>query len=69
MSFAPIELRDYVRKHVQANPGAGEREVTARLRQALAAYQAGAQCQVCGEPIWVIGSAESGNFCATYRSE
>lgn len=65
MNFVPIKLRDYVRKHLQANPGSNEREVTARFRETLARYQAGARCQVCGAPIWVIGSAELGDFCFT----
>lgn len=30
----------------------------------LADYQAGARCD-CGEPIWVIGSAETGHMCFT----
>jgi hypothetical protein len=64
-SFIPIKLCDYVHKHLQANPRADEREMTVRLREALAAYKAGAVCQICGEPIWVIGSAEVGNFCFT----
>jgi hypothetical protein len=65
MSFAPIKLRDYVRKHVKNNPGTNEREYTARLEAALAAYKAGAVCSNCGQPIWVIGSAEVGHMCFT----
>ena len=64
MSFAPIKLRDYVRKYSKNNKGSNEREVTARLKSALARYKAGARCS-CGEPIWVIGSAELGNTCFT----
>ena len=64
MSFVPIKLRDYVRVHLKANPGSDKREVTARFRAALTRYQAGERCY-CGEPIWVIGSAELGNTCFT----
>lgn len=64
MGFVPIQLRDYARKHVKSNPGSNEHEVTAGLRDTLARYKAGARCQ-CGEPIWVIGSAELGNICFT----
>lgn len=39
-------------------------EVTARLEAALAAHLAGERCH-CGEPIWVIGSAEAGHTCFT----
>jgi hypothetical protein len=64
MGFAPIELHDYVRLHLKANRGEVAKDVTARLQSALAAYQAGARCR-CGEPIWVIGSAEAGHACFT----
>jgi len=64
MGFLPIKLSDYVRKHLKANPREKEREVTARLRRALADYKAGARCH-CGEAIWVIGSAVVGNACFT----
>jgi hypothetical protein len=64
MSFVSVTPQDYVRKHVKANPGSNEIEVTARLRRALAAYKSGAVCS-CGEPIWVIGSVEAGNACFT----
>jgi hypothetical protein len=64
MSFIPIKLWDYVRKHLKSNPGENEREVTAHLRRALADYKAGARCD-CGEAIWVIGSAVVGNACFT----
>jgi len=49
MSFVPIQLRDYVRKHLKSNPGSNERDVIKRLRRALAAYKAGARCN-CGDP-------------------
>ena len=64
MSFVPIQLEEYVRKHMEANPGSKEIEVATRLRGALSAYLAGTRCN-CGEPIWVIGSAEAGNACFT----
>jgi hypothetical protein len=59
-----IKLRDYVRKHLKANPGSDEREITARILSALEAYKAGERCG-CGEPIWVIGSSEAGRACFT----
>jgi hypothetical protein len=64
MSFVPIRFGDWVSKFLKSNPGENAKDVTARLRRALEAYQAGAQC-ACGEPIWVIGSAEVGNACFT----
>jgi len=59
MGFVPIKLHDYVRLFVKNNRGQTADKVTARLQLALKAYQEGARCQ-CGEPIWVIGSAEAG---------
>jgi hypothetical protein len=67
MSFAPIKLKDRVRGCVKRKES-NEREATAQLRQALAAYKAGAR-RHCGEPIRVAGSAELGNTCFTCASE
>jgi hypothetical protein len=67
----PISIPDYARLHVKANRGAKEAEVRTRLKGALAAYQAGERCD-CGEPIWVIGSAEVGHMwltCITGESD
>jgi len=65
MSFVPIELSDYVKLHLKSNPGEKARDVEARLQSALADYRAGRGCQLCGAPIWVIGSAEVGLMCFT----
>jgi hypothetical protein len=64
MRFVPIQFEDYVRLHLAANPGTNRADFTARLRNALEAYLAGRRCD-CGEPIWVIGSAEAGLMCFT----
>jgi hypothetical protein len=64
MGFAPIGLPDYVRMFLKDNRGEKAADVTARLQSALDAYKAGARCH-CGEPIWVIGSAEAGCACFT----
>jgi hypothetical protein len=64
MGFAPIQIDDYVRLHLKSNRGDTAAEVTAYLRSALKAYEAGARCQ-CGAPIWVIGSAFVENACFT----
>jgi len=64
MGFVPIGLREYVRVYLKNNRVQAAAEVTARLQTTLAAYKAGARCR-CGAPIWVIGSAETGNACFT----
>jgi hypothetical protein len=64
MGFVPIEIEAYVRLHVKSNRGVDAADVTARLRKTLEAYKAGRRCE-CGEPIWVIGSAEVGYMCFT----
>ncbi len=64
MLFIPIELKKYVKLHLQSNPGENAADVTERLQYALEAYKAGRRCY-CGAPIWVIGSAEAGLMCFT----
>ena len=64
MTFVPIQLKEYVKLHLRSNPGEKAADVTARLQSALEDYKAGRRCN-CGEPIWVIGSAEAGLMCFT----
>ena len=64
MAFVPIQLSEYVKLHLKSNRGEKAADLTARLRFALEAYKAGRRCY-CGEPIWVIGSAQTGLMCFT----
>jgi len=64
MAFVPIQLKEYVKLHLRSNPSEKAADVTARLQSALEDYKAGLRCD-CGEPIWVIGSAEAGLMCFT----
>ena len=64
MSFVPISIADFVREHCKTNRGANEKEQTDRLTAMLEQYNAGERCY-CGNPIWVIGSAETGLMCFT----
>jgi hypothetical protein len=64
LEFAPIRLDDYVKLYLESNRGSTKQDIVQRLNSALAAYRAGARC-TCGEPIWVIGSAEVGHMCFT----
>ena len=62
--FIPIAIDEYVEKHLGANRGVDREDLVERLRYALAAARAGERC-ACGNPIWVIGSAEVGLSCFT----
>ncbi len=62
--FEPISVEDYIRKHLERNPKDSRKEVESAIRDALASYKTGERCK-CGNPIWVIGSAFSGNACFT----
>ena len=64
MPFVPITLGRYVDMFLKDNPGSDRSAVTERLKVALASFKAGELCS-CGQPIWVLGSAEVGNSCFT----
>ncbi len=65
IGFVPISIEEYVELHLKNNPDANREEITRALKDALEAYQRGAKCINCGNPIWVIGSAFAGNMCFT----
>ena len=62
--FTPIKIEDYVELHVRSNPNVDRKDLFDRLAYAVAAAERGVRCQ-CGEPIWIIGSAEAGLSCFT----
>src|SRR5690348_5004261 len=64
MRFVPISVDAYVELRLKGKSAKEKMELAARLRETLARYHAGARCQ-CGEPIWVLGSAEVGHTCFT----
>ena len=64
IGFTPISIEAFVTEFMKSNPGENPASVTASLKGALAAYKRGVTCS-CGAPIWVIGSAVSGNACFT----
>lgn len=62
--FEPIKLEEFVDKYIKSNPRTNKKEITAGLKTALRDYKSGVKCD-CGNPIWVIGSAITGNACFT----
>ena len=64
MGFVPIALEEFVRLHLQTNRSENAAQLIAGLKKALHARDNGVLCR-CGEPIWVIGSAVTGNACFT----
>ncbi|HZL84595.1 MAG TPA: hypothetical protein VFD07_04370 [Candidatus Krumholzibacteria bacterium] len=63
-AFIPIPIEAYVQKHLSSNRGVDRKDLVRRLQYALAASRSGSRCE-CGNPIWVIGSAEVGLRCFT----
>ena len=64
MAFVPISIDKYVKLHMKSNPSENEKILRVRLEAALEAYKKGSKCH-CGNDIWVIGSAQTGNSCFT----
>ena len=62
--FIPIQLDDYVKRHLQANPEVDRADLVEQLLHAMDAAKRGERCS-CGAPIWIIGSAEAGLACFT----
>lgn len=64
MAYIPISIDSYVEKHLKSNPSDNENEVKEKLNTALSDYKRGIKCR-CGNDIWVVGSAFTGNSCFT----
>jgi hypothetical protein len=64
IGFAPIKLNKFVEKYIKSNPDTSRKEIETGLKTALKDYKSGVKCD-CGNPIWVIGSADAGNACFT----
>lgn len=64
MSFIPISVDSYIKKHLENNPDENETDLRKRLITALKDYNEGVKCS-CGNDIWVVGSASLGNACFT----
>ena len=62
--FKPIDKDKYVDLFLKSNPSETRADVVKRLEDAIAAHIAGKRCE-CGEPIWIVGSAEAGHGCFT----
>ncbi len=62
--FTPIRLEDYVQQHLRSNPDTDRADLIDRLHYAITAFRRGERCR-CGQPIWIIGSAEVGLSCFT----
>jgi len=64
MGFIAISIDQYIKKHLESNPLENEDDLRELLNSALSSYEQGIKCS-CGNDIWVIGSAYSGNRCFT----
>ena len=62
--FTFISKDAYLDRFLMANPSERRNDVVARLNDTIAAYRDGKRCS-CGEPIWIVGSAETGHGCFT----
>ena len=62
--FEPISVRAYVELYVKDNPAVKKNDIEERLREMLSIALSGGRCR-CGNPIWVIGAAESRPQCFT----
>jgi hypothetical protein len=62
--FKLISRDEYVDLFLKANPADSRRNVVARLDDAIAAHHDGKRCN-CGQPLWIVGSAEAGYGCFT----
>ncbi|NLL53213.1 MAG: hypothetical protein GX248_10995 [Peptococcaceae bacterium] len=55
-----ISIEEFAKKYKKSNPDENLKDVTSRLKDALKRKKEGATCNVCGAPIWAIGSAVGG---------
>jgi len=64
MGFIPISITDYIKIHLTRNPNDKKQVITDSLKNAIKDFKNGVKCG-CGNDIWVIGSAFTGNSCFT----
>jgi len=50
LSFTPIALELYIKKHIECNPSENPKDLRKRLKEALQAHKQGIRCD-CGNSI------------------
>jgi uncharacterized protein with PIN domain len=55
-----ISIVKFAKLFIKNNSGEKYEDVVKRLKETLKRKNEGARCQVCGQPIWAIGSAIGG---------
>ena len=63
--MVPITIEEYVKLHLKNNKDESKEKLVERLKDAVKRKRSGAKCQICGEPIWAIGSAIAFEGCFT----
>ena len=55
-----ISIEEFAKNYIKENPGEKYKEIVELLKEARDRKLAGAKCPTCGKPMWVAGSAISG---------
>lgn len=64
--FIPISIDEFVKKHIRSNPDENAADLRASLEETVKCKQDGEKCCCCGQPIWAVGSAITGDgMCFT----
>lgn len=63
--MVPISIEEYVELHLKSNKDESKEALVKRLKDAVERKKSGAKCQICGQPIWAIGSAIAFEGCFT----
>lgn len=52
-----ISIEEFAKMYVESNKGENLKDVISQLKHTVKRKRAGATCNICGVPIWVVGSA------------
>lgn len=63
--FVPITIDEFIKSYKKNNPKENSDELRKALVRAVEAKKTGAVCNVCGRPIWAIGSVTGTYRCFT----
>lgn len=60
-----ISVKEFAKMHIRCNKSETEEGTVKKLEEALRRKEEGAECEICGQPIWALGSAMVFDGCFT----